>query len=271
MSDMRSFDNRPIGVFDSGVGGLTVAKSICRHLPDEDIIYFGDTARVPYGNKSKATIIRFSHEIMSFMLKKKVKMVVVACNTASSLSLTSLKKTYPVPVVGVITPGVKEAARVTKTGRIGVIGTSSTISSGAYKKAMKKVSASSKLYSECCPLFVPLVENRFLNDKITREVANKYLKPLKNKNIDTLILGCTHYPILKSVIGKVMKGVKLVDSSSAVAKEVKDILLKDGIAASPNRKRGGNLQCFVSDDIQQFRKVSKIFLKKDINIKRAVL
>jgi len=271
MMNMKSFDNRPIGVFDSGVGGLTVAKSICAHLPDEDIIYFGDTARVPYGNKSRATIIRFSHEIMSFLLRKKVKMAVVACNTASSLSLTSLKKTYDIPVVGVIIPGVREALRVSGKKRIGVIGTNSTISSGAYDRTVKKMDSSCRLYSMCCPLFVPLVENRFLNDEITFRVAEKYLKPLKKKNIDTLILGCTHYPILKTAIGRVMKGVKLVDSSSAVAKEVKRILAAGGMAARRGGRRKGKLRCFVSDDAESFRGVSGIFLKKDISVEKAVL
>ena len=267
---MKSLQNHPIGIFDSGVGGLTVARSIRRHLSEEDIIYFGDTARVPYGNKSRSTIIRFAKEIMAFMMKNKVKMVIVACNTASSLSLASLKKSYQVPIIGVITPGAKEAARLSKCKRIGVIGTASTVSSRAYNRELAKVDPKCKVFSQGCPLFVPLVENRFVNDKITYEVAKKYLKSMEKKRIDTLILGCTHYPILKTVISKVMKGVKLVDSSLAVAKDTKEVLLKTGLKA--HRKKGsGKMKCFVSDDVSGFRKVAKIFLKENFSIKKVVL
>ncbi len=265
---MKSFKNRPIGIFDSGVGGLTVARSIRKYLPEEDIIYFGDTARVPYGNKSKATIIRFAREIMAFMLDNKVKMVVVACNTASSLALRSLKESYKTPVIGVIDPGAKEAARLTETGRVGVIGTAATVGSGAYKKALKKEDPSARLFSAACPLFVPLVENRHISDKITLEVARLYLEPLKKKKIDSLILGCTHYPILKTVIKKVMGQVKLVDSSSAVAKEAKDILSKEGLRADRQR---GKMKCFVSDDVEGFRRSAGIFLREKINVSKAVL
>ncbi len=267
---MKSLKNRPIGVFDSGVGGLTVARSIRRHLPEEDIIYFGDTARVPYGNKSRKTIIRFAREIMAFMMAKRVKTVVVACNTASSLSLASLKKSYPVPVIGVITPGVKEAVRISKTGRIGVIGTSSTISSGSYEKELVKMDPRCRIFSTRCPLFVPLVENRFINDTITYEVARRYLGRLKKKRVDTLILGCTHYPILKTVIADVMGRVKLVDSSLAVAEEVKEVLFKKGLGTCL-KKGSGKMKCFVSDDVEGFRKVARIFLKEDFSAERAVL
>ncbi|MDP8298764.1 MAG: glutamate racemase [Candidatus Tantalella remota] len=265
---MRSLKNRPIGIFDSGIGGLTVARSIRKCLPEEDIIYFGDTARVPYGNKSKATIIRFAREIMAFMLDNKVKIVVVACNTASSLGLRSLKESYKTPVIGVIDPGVKEAARITETGRVGVIGTSSTVGSGAYKKGLKKVAPSARLFSAACPLFVPLVENRHINDKITLDIARGYLEPLKKKKIDLLILGCTHYPILKTVIKKVMGKVKLVDSSSVVAKEVKRILSEEDLRAD---RRRGKMKCFVSDDVEGFRKSAGIFLREKINVSKAVL
>jgi len=267
---MKSGRNRPIGIFDSGVGGLTVAKSVRRYLPNEDIIYFGDTARVPYGNKSRSTIIRFSREIMEFMMKKRVKMAVVACNTASSLSLSVLKSHYPIPVVGVINPGVKEAIAATKSKRIGVIGTDSTISSGSYNKELKRLGRSYKLFSASCPLFVPLVENKFLNGEITEQVVRKYLKPLMKKNIDALILGCTHYPLLKGLIGSTMKGVKLVDSSTAVAKRVKEILISKNMQSDRNKKRGKAVY-YVSDDPKAFRKVAHIFLREKIDIKRVDL
>jgi glutamate racemase len=267
---MKSRRNRPIGIFDSGVGGLTVAKSIRRELPEEDIIYFGDTARVPYGNKSRATIIRFTSEIMAFMTKKKVKTVVVACNTASSLSLPFLKKTYNIPIIGVINPGVKEAVRISRNKRIGVIGTRSTVASGAYDRELAKIGRSYRLFSKCCPLFVPLVENRFINNRITYEVAQRYLKEIKAKGIDTLILGCTHYPILRAVIKKVMGNVRLVDSSSAAAKEVKETFSKKKLETC-RRGRPGRMKCFVSDDAESFRKIAGIFLNERISVKKVVL
>jgi len=262
--------NRPIGIFDSGVGGLTVARSIRRELPDEDIIYFGDTARVPYGNKSKPTIIRFAREIMDFMMKNRVKMVIVACNTASSFSLASLKKHYSVPVIGVITPGIKEAARISRNKRIGVIGTSSTISSLAYEKSLEKEDPACRIFSKSCPLFVPLIENRFVSDPVTHEVVRKYLKGLKANGIDTLVLGCTHYPLLKTAIGKVMGDVNLVDSSSAVAKEVKELLSWKDLGAV-RKSRCGRMRCYVSDDKEGFRKTGGIFLREKIDVKKVTL
>ena len=269
LGKMRPTSQRPIGIFDSGLGGLTVARSVRRLLPREDVIYFGDTARVPYGNKSRSTIIRFARDIMAFMQEKKVKVVVVACNTASSLSLQVLKESYRTPVIGVISPGVREAARLTTRGRIGVIGTTSTISSRSYDRELARVSPSSRIFSSACPLFVPLVENRFTSDKITYEVAERYLKGLKAKGVDTLILGCTHYPILKNVIAKFMGKVKLVDSSSAVARETRDMLEKEGLLAR-GRTRRGRLTCFVSDDVEGFRRNAGIFLKEKISVRKAV-
>ena len=267
---MSKSNNRPIGIFDSGVGGLTVAKSVLKNLPEEDIVYFGDTARVPYGNKSRGTVIRFATEIMDFLCKKNVKMVVVACNTASSLSLNYLKKNYNVPVVGVITPGVKEALRISDSKRIGVIGTKSTVGSGAYEKNLLKLDAECNVFSKACPLFVPLVENKHLNDKITFEIAKDYLKGFEKNRIDTLILGCTHYPIIKNVLAKIMKEVRLVDSPSAVVKEIKSVMNINGLASE--RKRSyGKMKCYVSDDPEGFRKIAGIFLKKKIKVSKVVL
>lgn len=267
---MKTLKDRPIGIFDSGVGGLTVVRSVHKHLPGEDIIYFGDTARVPYGNKSRETIIRFSKEIMEFMMKRGVKMVVVACNTASSLALSALKRHYPVPVIGVIEPGVAEAVRETENRRVGVIGTPSTIASGSYQRELAGHGRGYRLFPESCPLFVPLVENRFLSGPITEEVVRKYLAPLRKKKIDTLILGCTHYPLLKNVIGKAMKDVRLIDSSTAVARNVRDLLAKQGMT-SGRRKGSGRTKYFVSDDTGSFRKVASIFLKEKINVRKVNL
>lgn len=267
---MKSRQNRPIGVFDSGVGGLTVVRSVRRRLPNEDIIYFGDTARVPYGNKSRTTIKRFSREIVDFLVKNHVKMIVAACNTASSLALPSLKKKCPVPVIGVIAPGVKEAVRLSKNRRIGVIGTDSTISSSAYEKELAKIDPSCRLFSKSCPLFVPLVENRFFSDRVTRQVAGKYLTELKKKRIDTLILGCTHYPLLRKVIGHIMKDAVLIDSASAVAKEVKRILAERKLETVAGKTRPA-VKCFVSDDAEGFKKTAGIFLREKISVKKVVL
>ncbi len=262
--------NRPIGVFDSGVGGLTVVRKIRQVLPFEDVIYFGDTARVPYGNKSPRTVTRFVSEIMAFMAKSKVKMVVAACNTASSLSLSSLKNACSVPVVGVITSGIKEAVRVSRNGKIGLIGTSSTVSSRAYEKALAKTGAACRLFSKACPLFVPLVENRIINDEVTRKMAERYLRPLKTKQVDTLILGCTHYPVLKGVIRKVMGNTRLIDSSSAVAGQVRETLLDQGLAAR-GRKRRGRIKYYVSDDTEAFCAAAGIFMKEKIEARKVIL
>ena len=263
-------DKRPIGIFDSGVGGLTVADKIRKVLPRENIIYFGDTARVPYGNKSRETVTRFSKEIARFLRKFKVKLIVVACNTASSLSLKALQKSFPIPIVGVIKPGAEEALKASKNNRIGIIGTEATISSGAYKKEIKKINGSSFVAESPCPLFVPLVENKWLNDDITRKVAKRYLTPLLSSNVDALILGCTHYPLLKKMIrGVAGKNVTLIDSSFAVANFTKHLLAREGLL---NRNgSGGSVKFFVSDDTKNFTDLAKIFLKKNIKVKKVVL
>jgi glutamate racemase len=255
---MSSLKKRPIGIFDSGVGGLTVARSVRKYLPGEDVLYFGDTARVPYGNKSKDTVIRFSREITTFLLDMNVKMVVVACNTASSFCIPVLRRTFAVPVTGVIEPGVREAASLTSAGSVGVIGTRSTVKSGSYRKCMADVSSGTKVFGRSCPLFVPLVENRLIEDPVTREMAARYLSPFKRHGIDTLILGCTHYPVLKNVISSVLEDVNLVDSSQAVARSVGETL--KGLGLLSGRRSGGKLRCYVSDDEEGFRKTAGIFL-----------
>jgi glutamate racemase len=271
MWHMIQLNKRPIGVFDSGVGGLTVARSLRKALPREKIIYFGDTARVPYGNKSKSTIDRFSREIMDFLVEKGVKAVVIACNTASSFSLPFLRNNYELPVIGVISPGIKKAISLTKSGRIGIIGTEATVNSGAYHRVLKRTGGKQyRMFSASCPLFVPLVENRMTSGEITLRVVEKYLTPLKQKRIDTLILGCTHYPMLKKVISECMKGVKLVDSSEAVAEEVRDVLASEDLIVPRNHKTG-KMTCYVSDAPDNFKKISGLFLKEKVDVKKAVL
>ncbi len=261
-------DNRPIGVFDSGVGGLTVVGQMREILPHEDLVYFGDTARVPYGTKSKETITRFSIENVEFLMRHDVKLVVVACNTASSLSLDFLKRCFKVPIIGVIEPGAKAAVGSTRNGRIGVIGTAATISSGAYEKAIKKIKPDSSVFTGSCPLFVPLVEEGWADKKVSGEIASIYLSPLKKKRIDTLILGCTHYPILKNVIRKVMGGrVLLIDSAKEVAKEARLILDSCGLLNRAQDKEPV-YKFFVSDEPGRFVKTAERFLKKRINCVR---
>lgn len=198
----------PIGVFDSGVGGLTVAREIFRNLPNEKIIYYGDTARVPYGNKSADTIKRYSRQITRFLLSKDVKAIVIACNTASALALDAVREMTDIPVIGVVEPGARAAVSATSSGRIGIIGTSATITSGLYDRYIKEMMPSAQVFGKACPLFVHLVEEGMLDDSVTVEMIHRYLDDLiKNDNIDTLILGCTHYPLLRSVIAREIGGV----------------------------------------------------------------
>ncbi len=262
-------DRRPIGIFDSGVGGLTVFSEVEKALPGEEIVYFGDTARVPYGIKSKETVTKFSVENVEFLMKHNVKLVLVACNTASSLSLDFLKRCFRVPIIGVIEPGARNAVNSTRNNRIGVVGTSATIISGAYEKAIKKISRKITVYSQSCPLFVPLVEEGWTKEKVTYEVASIYLNTLKSKGVDTLILGCTHYPLLKGVIKKSMGDkVLLVDSATEVAKEARSILDASGLLnKSPGRKKH---KFFVSDEPGPFIRLSERFLKREMKcVKRA--
>ncbi|MDP3730162.1 MAG: glutamate racemase [Candidatus Omnitrophota bacterium] len=263
-------DSRPVGIFDSGVGGLTVFSEVEKALPREEIVYFGDTARVPYGTKSKETVTKFSVENVEFLMKHNVKLVLVACNTASSLSLGFLKRCFRVPIIGVIEPGARNAVNSTRNNRIGVVGTSATIASGAYEKAVKKISRKIAVYSQSCPLFVPLVEEGWIAEKVTCEVASVYLKGLKSKGVDTLILGCTHYPLLKNVIKKFMgNGVTLVDSAREVAKEARSILDATGLLnETSGRKRH---KFFVSDEPGPFIRLSERFLKREMKcVKRAI-
>ena len=217
--------NAPIGVFDSGIGGLTVAREIMRQMPNENIVYFGDTARVPYGSKSKNTVIRFSRQIANFLRTKQVKAIVVACNTASAHALEVLEAEQDIPVIGVIKAGAQTAAQTTKNGRIGVIATRGTVDSGMYQQVLTQMDPKFQVFGKACPLFVPLVEEGLTNDFITEEVARRYVKDLQYKDIDTLILGCTHYPLLRTLLRKVMgEEVTLVNPAYETAIELKQLL-----------------------------------------------
>ncbi len=257
--------SRPIGVFDSGVGGLTVVKELGRLLPNEKIIYFGDTGRVPYGNKSKETIINYSLQIAYFLMKKKIKMLVVACNTASSFSIVSLKRHLHIPVIGVIEPGAKAAIESTSNNQVGVIGTFGTVSSNSYKKALKQILPKVNVSQQSCSLFVQLAEDGWLNNKVAQSVADEYLKVFKGKKIDTLILGCTHYPLLTKVIQKsVGKNVNLIDSGRETAKEVKKILEKKKLLNTTSLNGKDSSTFYVSDFPHKFKEVSQRFLSKKL-------
>lgn len=220
----------PIGVFDSGVGGLTVVKEIMRQLPGENMIYFGDTARVPYGSKSKKTVLKYSRQIVHFLRKNEVKAIVVACNTASALALDEIKQEIDIPIIGVVEPGARMAAESTKTNSIGIIGTESTIKSGIYSKLLRKLNSDITVVSRACPLFVPLVEEGLLEDRITDDVIERYLHELKEYGIDSLILGCTHYPLIRNAIKRYMgPEVHLVNPAYETAKCLKVMLSEQGL------------------------------------------
>src|SRR3989338_3596865 len=256
---------RPIGIFDSGIGGLTVLKEIQQEVPVENIVYFGDTARVPYGTKSKETITKFSIDNINFLQDFDVKIAVVACNTASSLSLDALKDRFSLPIIGVIEPGAKEAIAKTKNGKIGVIGTKATIGSGAYESHLKRLDPSVKVYSQACPLFVPFVEEGWLEGEVVSKVARTYLDSLKSFGIDTLILGCTHYPLLQKVIQNAIgESVRLVSSAQATAKEARELLDKLNLAAGKSQAPQ-ETRFYVSDEPEQFRTLGERFLGRSIH------
>jgi len=255
---------KPIGVFDSGIGGLTVVREIMAKLPHERIIYFGDTARVPYGSKSNETVIEYSLQNAAFLIEKNVKLIVVACNTASSVAIPALKAKYTVPIVGMIESGAAYAARETKENKIGVIGTRSTITNRSYSKELKKINPEFDIYEKACPLFVPLAEEGWIDHSATQSIAEEYLRELAELSIDTLVLGCTHYPILKPVIQKVMgEKVKLIDSGIAAASTVSFELDRIGLRSNSNGL--GVVSYYVSDIPSTFEKVASLFLGKTVS------
>lgn len=256
----------PIGVFDSGVGGLTVAREIMRQIPNEKIIYFGDTARVPYGSKSQETVTRFSEQIVRFLRTFQVKTIVVACNTASAYALDTLEKDIDIPIIGVVKPGAKVAAEATRNGRIGVIATEATIGSRIYSKYIQQLNKDVTIYGKACPLFVPLVEEGLLQDPVTDEIARRYLTELIDIDIDTLILGCTHYPLIRSTLGRIMgEKVTLVNPAYETAIELKSMLKKLDLLNEEAPGLGSNqYQFYVSDKAEKFVRFANSIIKYGI-------
>ncbi len=253
-------NDAPIGVFDSGIGGLTVVSAILRALPRERVIYVGDTARVPYGPKSPETVVRYSRQIASWLLEQRVKAIVIACNTATAHALDVLQRECPVPVIGVVQPGARAAVKATRNGHIGVIGTSGTINSGAYHRAIASLSADAIVTGTACPLFVPLVEEGWVDHAATRLIAETYLAPMRLAHVDTLVLGCTHYPLLAPIIGDVIgRDVTLVDSAAETAAALRDVLRERGLEAS--EAVGEPVHRFVATDAPDaFRRVGQRFI-----------
>ncbi|HVR43642.1 MAG TPA: glutamate racemase [Thermoanaerobaculia bacterium] len=251
-----------VGVFDSGVGGLTVFQEIERLLPDESLIYLGDSARVPYGTKSARTVTRYSHEAAAHLTGRGIKALVVACNTASAVALSELRAALTIPVIGVIDPGARAASGLTR-GRVGVIATEGTVRSGAYTAALKSIDPEIEVIEQACPLFVPLAEEGWANTRVAREVAGIYLEPLLEAGIDTLVLGCTHYPILKNTIRKVVgEGIAIVDSAETTALALGELLQARRLLAAPGSPRRHGF--LVTDGAERFRKVAEEFLDRRI-------
>lgn len=253
-------DNRPIGIFDSGVGGLTVVKEVIKELPFEETIYFGDTARVPYGAKSKETVTKFSSQIIRFLKSKNVKAVIIACNTVSSNCFEELTSEFPeIPIIEVVGPGVESCLKTTKNNIVGVIGTVATIKSGAYEKRIKALKPEIKVYSKACPLFVPLAEEGWTDNLIVQKTAEIYLKDIIEKGIDSILLGCTHYPLLKACIGKTVgENVKIVNPATATAKKMKDFLEENNMLNEGNTEKH---TFYVSDNTEKFNDICSVTLK----------
>jgi len=259
-----------IGIFDSGLGGLTVVKSIMKQLPGYDLLYFGDTARTPYGTKSRETVINYSFENTDFLIQKGAAVIIVACNTASSVAPQKLSEKYHIPIFAVISPAVEDALIVSKKGRIGIIGTRATVNSHIYEEKIHAKNPEAQVYSNACPLLVPLVEEGWMKKPETRMIVKKYLHPLKTRQIDTLILGCTHYPLLKDIIQqKIGKRVKIIDSSVSVAARIKEHLNQNP-EVDRLLSKGGRELFFVSDVTDQFKKTAKEILKKNIHLEHVV-
>lgn len=264
-------DKAPIGVFDSGIGGLTVVKEIMNQIPGETIVYFGDTARLPYGNKSQETILTYTRQIIRFLVGKGVKVIVVACNTASALALETVKTEVDIPMIGVVKPGAKVAAETTKNGRIGVIATEGTIRSEIYNNYINNINPQVEVYGKPCPLLVPLVEEGLLEDPVTTEMVRRYTKELLDIDIDTLVLGCTHYPLLRKTIRSVVgEQIKLVNPAYETARSLKKVLIANHLENDPTVKL--NHLFYVSDGADKFKKFAKSILPcevvetKDVNI-----
>ncbi len=256
----------PIGVFDSGVGGLTVAREIMRQIPNERIIYFGDTARVPYGSKSRETVTRYSRQIVRFLQKQEVKAIVVACNTASAYALEEIKAEVDIPMIGVVRPGAVVAAQTTLNGKVGVIGTEGTIGSRIYSQYIREINPHAEVIGKACPLFVPLVEEGLWQDPVTDEIAKRYLTELIDIGIDTLILGCTHYPLIRSTVGRIMGDkVTLVNPAYETARELKEMLGRLEMLNDEEAHLGDNrYRFYVSDAAEKFKNFANSIIKYGI-------
>ena len=255
-------DNRPIGIFDSGLGGLTCVKKVMEVLPGEDIIYFGDTGRVPYGSRSAETIFKYTMQDIRFLKSFDIKFIIIACGTASSASLPMIQAEFDTEIAGVITPTCNKAAKITRNGKIGVIGTQGTIRSGKYLQTLKEINSGLEIYNKACPMFVPLVENGYTKSEVTRIIAEEYLTPLKDAGVDTLIMGCTHYPILRDTIREIMgDGVNLIDAGGETALYAKERLSESGLLSE---RSYGAAQYYVSDTIDGFSELAGVFLEKKL-------
>ena len=266
MNEKELLHNAPIGVFDSGVGGLTVAREIMRQLPNERIVYFGDTARVPYGSKSPETLTRYSRQIVRFLQTQQVKAIVIACNSASACALEVLEEETALPIIDVVRPGAKTALETTRNGKIGVIATEATINSGIYKRYIEESDRSVSVISKACPLFVPLVEEGLWEDPVTDEIARRYLSELIDSGIDTLILGCTHYPLIRSTVGRIMgEKVCLVNPAYETARALKRLLEEKGLENEKRPELGTELyRFFVSDAAEKFQRFANSILSYGI-------
>jgi len=263
----RNSNDRALGIFDSGIGGLTVLKEISSILPSENVLYLGDTARVPYGIRSPETVTRYSFECTDFLLHENIKLLVVACNTVSAISLPAIRERVSIPVIGVIEPGARAAVNSTRNKKIGIIGTETTIRSSAYLKAIKALDSRVDAFGLACPLLVPLVEEGWTEGDIAERVVERYLMNIRHHNADTLVLGCTHYPLLKDVIQEVMGSVALIDSAVETARVVRDVLADSGMLQT--KKKPSKIRYFVTDSPEKFISVGERFLKgKIINIER---
>lgn len=256
-------DNRPIGVFDSGLGGLTCVKEIMKIMPNEDVIYFGDTGRVPYGTRERDTLLKYVRQDIRFLETFDIKMIIIACGTASSAALPWISSEFGTEIIGVVEPAVRAAVKATKNKRIGVLGTSGTIKSGKYPEYIKSICPDAEVFQKACPMFVPLVENGYTDSEVTSIIAREYLEEIKKCNVDTLILGCTHYPLLKSVIGEIMgKEVVLIDSGAAAADFAFEQLKGSDMMSD---KKGSSYKYFVSDSAADFAKLGGMFLTRPID------
>ena len=268
---MKIDRDAPVGVFDSGVGGLTVAREIMRNLPSEKIVYFGDTARVPYGSKSKETVIRYSRQIIRFLQEQQVKAIVVACNTASAFALDTVRDDFDIPIIGVIESGAKVAAARTRNKRVGIIGTVGTVGSGIHAQYLKKLDPGITVFGKACPLFVPLVEEGWLHDPVTVEVASRYLKELQDKDVDTLILGCTHYPLIRSTIRQVMgEEVCLVNPAYETALELGKLLEEQGLSSTGTEQKEFPYRFYVSDLADEFKEFANSILPYDVEMTKKI-